>query len=84
MFKVFSFIKGLFSRKEEQLDIEIESFSEERDSRGGSYIERNGLAVETDDPLMAEVVTRAFLSGDVVVGHRDEDGNESIESYPSE
>jgi hypothetical protein len=41
--------------------------------------EKTGIAVETDDPLMAEVVARAFTTGKPVVGSRDESGNVRIE-----
>lgn len=34
--------------------------------------------VEADDPLMREAIARAFNTGRMVIGNRDEDGNVEI------
>ena len=39
------------------------------------YIESGGIAVETDDPVAAEVISRAFRTGKAQYFSRDEDGN---------
>lgn len=42
------------------------------------YIKRNGIDVETGDPLAAEIISRAFLSGRPVYGERRADGSVRI------
>jgi hypothetical protein len=42
------------------------------------YIVRRGLAVETDDPMAAEVISRAFASRRPVIGTRNPDGTVEV------